>query len=581
MLVLLLALTLAPGGGSPQSFAPPSNLWAAQTSRTDISLSWKRAPGTIRYRLYQLEGTTAKPIGTAMASADWYVQRITKYGVPYRYAIEAVSENGTVSDRVAFNEVIPVDEPPAPLTAPSSVSATGAADGTVMVSWSPVAGATGYVIARAAVTGGSRVICRLCPPTARFVDTEAIPGAKQIYSVQAVSPHGPSRPTRSAEITPAGTAPTPATASIARPAGTLRNRPTRGSCLALGREGNIYVRLADGTVTARERVHFRREGMRIDADPHFAPVAGVSDVVAIASSSEHSLALRSDGTILAWGRNGEGQLGSEEAIDRRFATASLRPFAGPSPVRDITNAVAVAAGFGHSVALLADGTIRTWGYAAHGIQGNGDARQTADPHIVPGPVLGIDNAIQISANGYFTFALLKDGTIRAWGWNLMSNGVHGVLGTGSDEDTGTPLPVVGIKTAVAVASGSGVGAALLQDGTVRAWGYGYGPVPTGRGRARASNTPVAIPGIRNAIAISPYMALLADGSVREFPDDWPWQTPPIQNAVAVASDHVNRVALLTDGTLMAWGRKEFYPKGPVTLAKFGAETAMQCAAGAR
>lgn len=580
MLVSLLAFVLLATSQSPQqSGAPPTNLWAAQTSRTDIGLSWKRAPNTVRYRIYKLEGTTARLIGTAMPSADWYVQRITEYGVPYRYAIEAISENGAVSERVPFNEVVPVDEPPAPLSAPLSVTATPSGDGAITLSWTPVAGATGYVISRAATSGGSRVICRLCPPTAKYIDGEAVPGAKQIYSVQAVSAHGPSRLTRSAEVTPTGTRPGPTIASTAPLAGTVHNTPTPGSCLALGQEGNIYVRLSDGTVTARERVHYRARGMEVDRDPQFVPVEGVRDVVAIASSSAHSLALRSDGTILAWGENGAGQLASEEATVRRDGIASLRGFGAPSPVREITSAVGVATGFRHSAALLADGTIRMWGAAEHGIQGNGPATQSANSHITPGPVPGIDNAVQIAANGFFTFALLKDGTIRAWGWNRMASGVHGALGIGSDEEhVGTPQPVLGIDTAVAVAAGSGVGAALLRDGTVRGWGFGYGPPATGRGRARASNKPVPIPGITNAIAISPYMALLADGTVREFPEgDWPWQTPPIKNAVAIASDHVNRIALLADGTLMSWGRKAFYPNGPVTLVKFDPATAAQCA----
>jgi hypothetical protein len=50
----------------------------------------------------------------------------------------------------------------------------------------------------------------------------------------------------------------------------------------------------------------------------------------------------------------------------------------------------------------------------------------------------------------------------------------------------------------------------------------------------------------------------------------------ITNAVAVASDHVNRIALLADGRLMAWGLKQFYPNGPVVVGELGVETARTC-----
>jgi hypothetical protein len=89
---------------------------------------------------------------------------------------------------------------------------------------------------------------------------------------------------------------------------------------------------------------------------------------------------------------------------------------------------------------------------------------------------------------------------------------------------------------------------------------------------------VPIEGIRGAIAISPFMALMRDGSVREFPYKPSWSTPDFRNAVAVASDGINRVALLADGRLMAWGHKRWYPNGPVTRATLGKETARSCAA---
>ena len=146
------------------------------------------------------------------------------------------------------------------------------------------------------------------------------------------------------------------------------------------------------------------------------------------------------------------------------------------------------------------------------------------------------------------------------------------------EDANVPRAVAGISNAIGVAAGGGgAAAAVLADGTVRAWGFGYGPSPK-RGLP-ASNIPIPIDGIRDAVAVSPYMALRRDGTVREFgAREWPWSTPKLSDVIAIASDHVNRFALLSDGRLMAWGHKQFYPHGPVTRAELGADTARQCAA---
>jgi alpha-tubulin suppressor-like RCC1 family protein len=279
--------------------------------------------------------------------------------------------------------------------------------------------------------------------------------------------------------------------------------------------------------------------------------------------------------------NGRGQLGSEAGISRKFATPQVRPVETPVPVRDITSAVAVAAGAEHSVALLADGTIRTWGEGTYGTPGDGiyeTSSTSGRMRLAPTRVVGIDDAVAVAATGGVSFALLRDGSIRSWGRNDMTGYTHGILGTGSDASTATPLPVQGITNAVGVAVGTGgSAAAVLADGTVRAWGFGYGPrLANG---FHAVNAPIPIAGIRDAIAISPYMALLRDGTVREFgARTWPWTTPKLTGVVAVASDHINRVALLADGKLVAWGLKQFYPDGLVVRGQLDAETARQCAA---
>jgi alpha-tubulin suppressor-like RCC1 family protein len=281
------------------------------------------------------------------------------------------------------------------------------------------------------------------------------------------------------------------------PRGTLHLTPTPGSCLSLGPEGNFLIRLGDGTVKQYLRVTFDN-GMRLAPAPEVQAVPGILDAAAV-SMSAHALVLRSDGTILAWGSNGHGQLGSEQAIDRRFGKALPQFSRPPVPVREIGNAVAVAAGGEFSAALLADGTIRTWGSGEYGIPGDGvlEARMGYD-HLAPAKVLGIDSAMKISAGGNYAFALLKDGTIRAWGNNNLPLGAKGVLGTVENQTTAVTTPVQGISNAVDMVATGGGGAALLADGTLRAWGGGYG---TGhRPQDQATNKPVVVEGIRGPMA---------------------------------------------------------------------------------
>lgn len=86
-----------------------------------------------------------------------------------------------------------------------------------------------------------------------------------------------------------------------------------------------------------------------------AAVRGLSGVTAVAAGEEHSLALLSDGTVMSWGDNESDQLGDGHDV----STQSLSTV--PVPVVKITGVRAVAAGSQHSLALLSNGTVRAWG----------------------------------------------------------------------------------------------------------------------------------------------------------------------------------------------------------------------------
>lgn len=314
-----------------------------------------------------------------------------------------------------------------------------------------------------------------------------------------------------------------------------------------------YILMADGTVQS-----FRPGGV---LEP-----AGIDNVVGIAGGLFHMVAVKKDGTVWTWGRNDDQQLGNQA-----LTAAQKQESQTPVQVTGITNAIQVSATAKTSFALLADGTIKAWGAGNCGMTGDGKeltgemttARISARP--IPVTVKGITNAIAVSG----AMALLADGTVMTWG-----KGNHGRLGNGTTGNVAAPVPVSGIRNAIAIAGYDDGGMALLADGTVWVWGKNYkGQLANGtRGNNQRefSAVPLKVPGINNAIAITAgntCFALLKGGSIKAWgwgevgamgakrPDvnSTPLPVPMITNATAIKSANGSGFALLQDGTVMGWG----------------------------
>ena len=247
--------------------------------------------------------------------------------------------------------------------------------------------------------------------------------------------------------------------------------PTGGSCvpvavqhigrvvaIAAGGQHSLAL-LADGAVLAFGSNSFGQlgDGTNIDrAIP--VKVQGLTEVIAIAAGPEHSLALLADGSVRAWGRNDSGQLGDGTTIDR----------AKPVLVRGLSNVKAITAGEVFSLVLLSDGTVRAFGSSDVGQLGDGDASiHTATSPVV---VTGLTGVEAIDSGEDHSLALLADGSVRAWGFNA-----SGQLGDGTTNNRFTPVTVrtlfSPLSDVVALSAGGGHSLALLADGTVRAWGH--------------------------------------------------------------------------------------------------------------
>jgi alpha-tubulin suppressor-like RCC1 family protein len=214
-------------------------------------------------------------------------------------------------------------------------------------------------------------------------------------------------------------------------------------------------------------------------------------VAAIAAGQHHCLALCSDGTLVAWGRNSSGQLGNGGTLDSNVpvaVTIAGTPLAGRA-------VIAIAAGYSHNLAACADGTLTAWGLNGNAQLGNGGYADSSVPTgvtTVGTPLAG--RAISaLAAGGYFSMALCADGTLAAWG-----NNGSGQLGDGSTvtqravavavRAAGTPLSGRNVS---AISAGGFHAMALCSDGTLLAWGYNGGG-QIGNGNSTDSNVPAAV-----------------------------------------------------------------------------------------
>jgi len=181
-------------------------------------------------------------------------------------------------------------------------------------------------------------------------------------------------------------------------------------------------------------------------------VAGVSNVVAIASGGSHSCAQLATGGIKCWGANDWGQLG-DSTTDEKWA---------PATVVGISNAVSVAVGILHSCATLNSGIVKCWGRNDYGQIGDG----TTVDKLVPTVVGEIDNATQLALGRSSTCARQTAGSVKCWGRNSVNE-----LGNGNNTSNLLRTAVSGLTNASKISSSYAHTCSVTSAGGVSCWGY--------------------------------------------------------------------------------------------------------------
>lgn len=224
------------------------------------------------------------------------------------------------------------------------------------------------------------------------------------------------------------------------------------------------------------------------------------------------LALKSDGTVVAWGYNGIGETIVPDGL---------------------TNAVAIAAVWNQSLALKNDGTVVAWG--------NNATLQTNVP-------AGLSNVVAIASGRGYNLALKADGTVRGWGSGLSA------------------VPT-GLSNVTAIAAAATAALALKSDGTIVAWGGGLANVPQG-----LSNVVAIAAGFSFCMALKRDGTVIAWGENSAGQTNVP---VGLTNVVAIAAGLELSLALKSDGTIVVWGDSNGGPANlnvPADLSKLTVTT---------
>jgi alpha-tubulin suppressor-like RCC1 family protein len=281
------------------------------------------------------------------------------------------------------------------------------------------------------------------------------------------------------------------------------------SAIMGGEVHNVALK-SDGTVWAWGANMFGQlgNGTTNEAD---APVqvSGLSSVTGLGGRGYHTLAVDSSGSIWGWGWNTAGELGN----------GNNNPTTVPVRVIGLTNPAAVSAGYKFSIALMPDGAVFQWGHGRV-------IANTYNPVQTP----GLSNIVAISAGWDHALALRSDHTVWAWG----QNGV-GEVGDGTTSNRTNPVQVTVLSNIVAVSGGDWHSSALDSGGTI--WKWGRNDVgQLGNGTAD---------GAGNYIAHSLPARIQFDNNGAGF-----------SNIVMVAARDWHNIAVKADGSVWQWGAND-------------------------
>ena len=270
---------------------------------------------------------------------------------------------------------------------------------------------------------------------------------------------------------------------------------------------------------------------RAEVESFTIPEGPRGDDTLISASRDRTCAVQIDGGVACWGQYG--------LLDR-FALAGLQD------VVAVTTADNPASPL-HACVLHRDGSVSCWGSGIQGRLGQGDASS----HYLPVKVLGITDAVAVSAGSFHTCALHRDGGVSCWGWNL-----SGQVGVGTREyPVYLPRRVPGLSDVVLIATGPSTSCAVHRDGDISCWGHAYTGANFGLKRFSAADAFTSV-----SVGFGGTCARSVAGGV------YCWEhglTPAVATRVENLTDvmdvsvgYGSTCVLHRDGGVSCWGRNE-------------------------
>ena len=368
------------------------------------------------------------------------------------------------------------------------------------------------------------------------------------------------------------------TAAVPVPAPVLNSGASKYVAVATG-GGHTLALQADGTLWAWGSNQFGQIAQgTVNLSPNATPaqVGADSDWIAISAGGLHSVALKADGSLWAWGDNQFGQLGQ--------GATDLNPHNTPSQVGNDNDWAFVSAGDLHSLAVKRNGSVWGWGDNTSGQLGNGTTADRAIPFPISSPAEFTD-VVRVAAGPTHSLAISAQGKIFGWG----DNGT-GQLGNGTNTGSLSPIPVdADVASWIGVRGGGGFTIARQSDGSLWTWGdNASGQLGDNNNtfvpRLVPEKVGIATNWITQSAGWVHAVALRADGTLWTWGDNSNGQlgdgttnntqvpgqivvTQPASAAndwKAVAAGDFHNLALKADGTLWAWGNNSFGQLGDGT-----------------